>query len=446
LLDKHAATLFKDATVSPAPARGSASFKLEPPKLCSPLSCKFVDNNKPPSLRVSGGDGTCNSTSALTGADACTDATGAPSAVDGATPVPGVDTAALSTAGHVLKITPLPADTGFIFGQQMDSRVATTLSETSTTVTPVPDVKAATSSFVFGSNIAERVVMATGGERVEPAAGVGDENAVQPSDASKGAAPDLMGKPAEAGTEAAPSCAQSLEQSAALQLAKQSHVELKEVEVVTGEEDESNVFQFSVKLFMFEKKTQSWLERGLGLLRLNDRLTPSDSSTFQSRLVMRVQGSLRVVLNTMIWPGMLIERSSKKSIKISAVDPEDGIKIYLIQANPSDADHIFSAISARAHQLKATDHAKHSPPSSVKDSPPVVMTTAATATCSEKRSSDAIVEGNSFPEKRQRVDRDQRREQVEDESNDSSAVDPETEASNEGFSSSPPIQSSSSEA
>jgi len=35
----------------------------------------------------------------------------------------------------------------------------------------------------------------------------------------------------------------TLAESAALQQARQSHVELKEVEVVTGEEDESNVFQ-----------------------------------------------------------------------------------------------------------------------------------------------------------------------------------------------------------
>ena len=48
-------------------------------------------------------------------------------------------------------------------------------------------------------------------------------------------------------------------------------------------------------------------------------------------VVMRTQGNLRVVLNTMIWPNMLVERSSQKSIRISAVDANDGIKIYLIQ-------------------------------------------------------------------------------------------------------------------
>jgi len=42
--------------------------------------------------------------------------------------------------------------------------------------------------------------------------------------------------------------------------------------------------QLNVKLFVFDNKTQSWLERGLGLLRLNDRCLPSDSDSFQSRL------------------------------------------------------------------------------------------------------------------------------------------------------------------
>jgi len=42
---------------------------------------------------------------------------------------------------------------------------------------------------------------------------------------------------------ASPTPHPTLAESAALQQAKQSHVELQEVEVVTGEENESNVFQ-----------------------------------------------------------------------------------------------------------------------------------------------------------------------------------------------------------
>lgn len=45
---------------------------------------------------------------------------------------------------------------------------------------------------------------------------------------------------------------------------------------------------------------------------------------------MRTQGSLRVVLNTKIWPGMTIERASVKSVRITAMDTDETIKIFLI--------------------------------------------------------------------------------------------------------------------
>ncbi|XP_067941896.1 ran-binding protein 3-like [Watersipora subatra] len=45
---------------------------------------------------------------------------------------------------------------------------------------------------------------------------------------------------------------------------------LPEVETVTGEEDESNVLQISCKLFLFQDESQNWAERGRGCLRLND--------------------------------------------------------------------------------------------------------------------------------------------------------------------------------
>ena len=42
------------------------------------------------------------------------------------------------------------------------------------------------------------------------------------------------------------------------------------VDVVTGEEEESNVFQVNVKLYIFDSDKKNWVERGRGMLRLND--------------------------------------------------------------------------------------------------------------------------------------------------------------------------------
>ena len=43
------------------------------------------------------------------------------------------------------------------------------------------------------------------------------------------------------------------------------------------------MFQIQCKLFVFDKTSQSWVERGRGLLRLND-MASTDDGTLQSRL------------------------------------------------------------------------------------------------------------------------------------------------------------------
>lgn len=43
------------------------------------------------------------------------------------------------------------------------------------------------------------------------------------------------------------------------------------------------LLQMQCKLYVFEKTAQSWIERGRGLLRLND-MASTDDGTLQSRL------------------------------------------------------------------------------------------------------------------------------------------------------------------
>ena len=100
------------------------------------------------------------------------------------------------------------------------------------------------------------------------------------------------------------------------------------VDVVTGEEEESNVFQVNVKLYIFDSDKKNWVERGRGMLRLNDdpssiaghlryeilEIVENEEengttySIFRSRLVMRTVGSLKVVLNTKLFPNMICEK------------------------------------------------------------------------------------------------------------------------------------------
>ncbi|KFZ50166.1 Ran-binding protein 3-like, partial [Antrostomus carolinensis] len=108
---------------------------------------------------------------------------------------------------------------------------------------------------------------------------------------------------------------------------------LDKVEVITGEEAEHNVLQINCKLFIFNKLSLTWIERGAGSLRLNDT-SSNKCGMLQSRLIMRNQGSLRLILNTRLWDQMVIKRANRKSLCFTATDQEDhSVQVFLIQVS-----------------------------------------------------------------------------------------------------------------
>ncbi|MGH0175747.1 UNVERIFIED_CONTAM: hypothetical protein FKN15_071542 [Acipenser sinensis] len=125
---------------------------------------------------------------------------------------------------------------------------------------------------------------------------------------------------------------QTLRESAAAYTAASSkRCLLEQVEVFTGEEEESRVMQITCKLFVFEKSTGSWLERGRGVLRLNDMAT-EESGNLQSRLVMRNQGNLKVILNSKLWAQMNVFKPARKKLCFTATDLENQVvRVFLIQ-------------------------------------------------------------------------------------------------------------------
>jgi len=124
----------------------------------------------------------------------------------------------------------------------------------------------------------------------------------------------------------------------------------EEVEVVTGEEEESNVLQANGKLYLFDTEKRNWTERGRGQFRLNDDPV-STPGHLKSRLVMRTVGSLRVILNTKLWADMICEKADEKKVRISAFDEGD-VKIFLLATSSKDADKLFTALEYRISQLK----------------------------------------------------------------------------------------------
>nr|XP_048285060.1 ran-binding protein 3-like isoform X7 [Myodes glareolus] len=143
---------------------------------------------------------------------------------------------------------------------------------------------------------------------------------------------------------------------------------LEKIDVITGEEMEHNVLKINCKIFVFTRITQSWTERGRGILRLND-IASSDCGTLQSRLIMRNQGNLRLVLNSRLWTQMKIQRANHRNLRMTATDLEDdGIKIFLIQASAKDIGYLYAAIHHRLVALRSLrKHADSDPAESQPD-------------------------------------------------------------------------------
>ncbi|XP_058281103.1 ran-binding protein 3 isoform X2 [Hylobates moloch] len=237
-----------------------------------------------------------------------------------------VDEADMENAGHPSADTPTATN---YFLQYISSSL-----ENSTN-----SADSSSNKFVFGQNMSERVLsppklneVSSDANRENAAAESGSESSSQ---------------------EATPEKESLAESAAAYTKATARKCLLEKVEVITGEEAESNVLQMQCKLFVFDKTSQSWVERGRGLLRLND-MASTDDGTLQSRLVMRTQGSLRLILNTKLWAQMQIDKASEKSIRITAMDTEDqGVKVFLISASSKDTGQLYAALHHRILALRS---------------------------------------------------------------------------------------------
>ncbi|XP_062384063.1 ran-binding protein 3-like isoform X4 [Sardina pilchardus] len=188
--------------------------------------------------------------------------------------------------------------------------------------------------FVFGENMSERVLNPLKSPYSEE---VSDSDSS--SSDSESSSPD---------TSHNSTVKRSLWESAAATTAScRRHCLLKQVQVITGEERESNVVQLSCKLFVLERGTQSWSERGRGILRLND-LATGNRGELQSRIVMRHQGSLKLILNTKLWPHTQLKRPARRNLQVTATDLEShAIRVFLIQAGARDITRLHAAIHHR---------------------------------------------------------------------------------------------------
>ncbi|XP_058798434.1 ran-binding protein 3 [Phymastichus coffea] len=214
------------------------------------------------------------------------------------------------------------------------------------------------SSFVFGQNLKERVAVAHNADSSDSSEK--EEVKEEPTNANGSSSSELMF------SNAAAVCKTSNDSKPSLTLSEAAHEleeanrankrKYSEVALLTGEEDETNVLQINCKLFAFDKATSSYQERGRGFLRLNDK-------DDESRLIGRAAGTQRLVLNTKVWPGMTAERAGPKSLRLTAMDAQGEIRIFVVQAAQKEVEQLHNLLMqrlTRAQERKpkklATEH------------------------------------------------------------------------------------------
>ncbi|XP_037655372.1 ran-binding protein 3-like isoform X2 [Choloepus didactylus] len=209
-------------------------------------------------------------------------------------------------------------------------------------------LKSYSSDFVFGENMVERVLRTQNFTQPQP------ENDSYTKEKTFKSTLKFPNNSPNSRTDSLKNT--SLIESAAAFSSKLSPKYLLEkIDIITGEEAEHNVLKVNCKLFIFNKTTQSWTEKGRGTLRLNDTAS-RDCGTLQSRLIMRNQGSLRLILNSKLWAQMEIQRANHKNILITATDLEGySIKVFLIQASAKDTGYLYAAIHHRLVALRSVN-------------------------------------------------------------------------------------------
>lgn len=122
---------------------------------------------------------------------------------------------------------------------------------------------------------------------------------------------------------------------------------LQQKSVETGEEEENSVYSCRARLYALDLADSSsgWKERGTGTLHVN---TLPDGS--RSRLVMRADAVLRVILNlpliasTTVSKGMKSSLASDKFVRVTGVEDSKPVQYALKAANPEVAGELYNQI------------------------------------------------------------------------------------------------------
>lgn len=116
-----------------------------------------------------------------------------------------------------------------------------------------------------------------------------------------------------------------------------------EEKVQTGEEEETTLCQFKVKLFELEKKGDAgatdWGERGVGVIKLNEKKDKSSA-----RLLMRKEQVFTLLLNAVIFAEMKCQKPQDKSLLISTFTAGQPVSYLIKFQKAADCDQLKNSI------------------------------------------------------------------------------------------------------
>uniref|UniRef100_A0A1I7UA77 RanBD1 domain-containing protein n=1 Tax=Caenorhabditis tropicalis TaxID=1561998 RepID=A0A1I7UA77_9PELO len=184
--------------------------------------------------------------------------------------------------------------------------------------------------FVFGSKIADRVVTKEGDTSKS---GESDDKTMTATELFKTAV-----KKDDDKNGAKDFREEAKQEAERAKEAEKQHAGTSAVEIKTGEENDTNIFQAPCKIWAFDKARNAYTEKGVCNLRINKRV---ENGLTHHRIVARTSaGTLRVIINSKIFSDMLVERVDKR-FRISAMGPEiSGVQIFLLKIGFTKTDDI----------------------------------------------------------------------------------------------------------
>eukprot|EP01135_Chromosphaera_perkinsii_P009360 Nk52_evm36s1737 gene=Nk52_evmTU36s1737 len=121
--------------------------------------------------------------------------------------------------------------------------------------------------------------------------------------------------------------------------------------VLTGEEDEKVAHVGTAKFFVLDKEKKVWKEIGAGNLRVLDSVN-KETGQRSSRIVGRMSGSMRLIINVKIWGNMDIAKMSPKTIRFTAIEADKSFNSYLISTAVQDQNNLYELLTKRVSEMK----------------------------------------------------------------------------------------------